>query len=172
MNVKLMLPSKAYKDQIMEYKSIFMNDGDSMDGTAGLRDAETFEDWYCNLKNNMSEETVQAGLVPATTFLAVDDDDQLLGMIDIRHRLNDYLMKYGGHIGYSVLKSQRQKGIATKMLALALIECKRLKIGKVLVTCDKENIASAKTIMKNNGILENEVLEKDRITQRYWITLS
>ncbi len=172
MNVKLMLPSKAYKDQIMEYKSIFMNDGDSMDGTAGLRDAETFEDWYCKLKNNMSEETVQAGLVPATTFLAIDDDDRLLGMIDIRHRLNDYLMKYGGHIGYSVLKSQRQKGIATKMLALALVECKRLKIGKVLVTCDKENIASAKTIMKNNGILENEVLEKDRITQRYWITLS
>ena len=87
-------------------------------------------------------------------------------MIDIRHRLNDYLLNFGGHIDYSVRKSERQKGYATEMLALALIECMKLNIKRVLITCDKDNIASAKTIINNGGILEGS-----GITQRYWINL-
>ena len=90
-------------------------------------------------------------------------------MIDIRHRLNDYLFNFGGHIGYSVRKSERKKGYATEMLALALVECMNLNINKILITCDKENTASVKTIIKNGGILENEIPEENRITQRYWI---
>ena len=92
-------------------------------------------------------------------------------MIDIRHRLNEYLLQFGGNIGYSVRPSQRRKGYATEMLALALEECRKLGIDRALVTCDKTNIGSAKTIQKNGGVLENEVLEGDRITQRYWIAL-
>ena len=92
-------------------------------------------------------------------------------MIDIRHRLNEYLLQFGGNIGYSVRPSQRRKGYATEMLALALEECRKLGLNRALVTCDKTNIGSAKTIQKNGGVLENEVLEGDRITQRYWIAL-
>ena len=92
-------------------------------------------------------------------------------MIDIRHRLNEYLLQFGGNIGYSVRPSQRRKGYATEMLALALEECRKLGLDRALVTCDKSNIGSAKTIQKNGGVLENEVLEGDRITQRYWIAL-
>ena len=92
-------------------------------------------------------------------------------MIDIRHRLNDYLLNFGGHIGYSVRKSERQKGYATEMLNLALKECVNLGIKKVLITCDKNNVASAKTIINNGGKLENEIAKEDRITQRYYITL-
>lgn len=92
-------------------------------------------------------------------------------MIDIRHRLNDYLKNFGGHIGYSIRKSERQKGYATEMLALALKECEKLNLSKVLITCDKENVASAKTMINNGAVLENEVSEGNRITQRYWITL-
>ena len=92
-------------------------------------------------------------------------------MIDIRHRLNDYLLNLGGHIGYSIRKSERQKGYATEMLGLALKECIKLGIKKVLITCDKDNIASVKSIVNNGGKMENEISEGDRITQRYWITL-
>lgn len=171
MNIKLVLPTVDYKEKVLRYKTDFIKNGDSMDGAAGLETAQTFEDWYAAWKNNLSEATVCVGSVPATTFLAVDDDDNLVGMIDIRHRLNDYLLNFGGHIGYSVIKSQRQKGIAAKMLSLALDECRKLDLRKVLITCDKENTASAKTIIKNGGILENEVPENNRITQRYWINL-
>lgn len=171
--LKLVLPIPQYKDKIMDYKREFIENGDSMDGTAGLRTAETFEDWYSAFCDNLTEETVRVGLVPSTTFMAISvNDGGLIGMIDIRHRLNDYLFNFGGHIGYSIRKSERNKGYATEMLALGLIECTKLNIYRVLITCDKNNIASAKTIINNSGKLENEVQEGNGVTQRYWINLS
>ena len=85
--------------------------------------------------------------------------------------LNDALLKNGGHIGDGVRPSERRKGVATKMIALALEECKKLGIDKVLMVCDKDNIGSAKSIIKNGGVLENEIAEDGVIEQRYWITL-
>jgi Acetyltransferase (GNAT) family. len=170
--LKLVLPTPEYKEQILDYKREFLESGDSMDGTAGLNRYETFEEWYQALCENSREETVREGFVPATTFLAVSNDSgRLIGMIDIRHRLNDYLYRVGGHVGYSVRKSERRKGYATEMLGLALKECLKLNIKKVLITCDKNNVASARTILKNGGVLENEIEAGNRTIQRYWITL-
>ena len=73
---------------------------------------------------------------------------------------NTVIDKFSGRIRY-----------ATEMLAIALIECVKLNIKKVLITCDKNNVASAKTIINNDGKLENEIAEGNGITQRYWITL-
>ncbi len=171
MEVRLILPTPAEKEQILAYKAAFLQQGDSMDGTAGLKDAPSFAAWFTAWQNNGKEETVQPGLVPSTTYLAVDGAGNLLGMIDVRHRLNDHLLQFGGHIGYSVLPAQRKKGIATQMLALALVKCKALGITRALITCDKANIASAKTILANGGVLENEVSEGARITQRYWVEI-
>ncbi|MBC8063035.1 MAG: GNAT family N-acetyltransferase [Clostridiaceae bacterium] len=168
--LKLVLPTLEYREKLMDYKTEFIENEDSMDGSAGLRNAETFEEWYSALCDNLKEETVREGLVPATTFMAISTKDgSLIGMIDIRHRLNDYLLNFGGHIGYSIRKSERQNGYATEMLGLALIECVKLNIKKILITCDKDNVASAKTIINNGGKLENEIAEGNRITQRYWI---
>ncbi len=170
--LKLVLPTPEYKEKLMDYKREFIENGDSMDGTAGLNNAETFEEWYSVFLDNLKEETVRKGLVPATTYIAISTDNgRLIGMIDIRHRLNDYLLNYGGHIGYSIRKSERKQGYATEMLALALKECAKLNIKKVLITCDKENIASVKTMINNGAKLQNEIPEGNRITQRYWITL-
>jgi predicted acetyltransferase len=170
--LKLILPTPEYKEKLIDYKREFLENGDSMDGTAGLENAETFEEWYSAFCDNLKEETVRDGLVPANTYIAVsNDDNRLIGMIDIRHRLNDYLLNFGGHIGYSIRKSDRLQGYATEMLALALTECVKFGIRKVLITCDKDNVASAKTIINNGGILENEKPEGNLITQRYWITL-
>lgn len=77
----------------------------------------------------------------------------------------------GGHIGDGIRPSERNKGLGTQMIALALQECQKLGIKKVLMCCDKENIASARTIIKNGGILENEVLDNGVWIQRYWIEL-
>lgn len=167
--LKLVLPSPEYKDQILSYKEEFLANGDSMDGTAGLDRTGSFEEWYEKWKLTLHEETVPAGWVDSTTYLAVDENDVLVGMIDVRHRLNDFLLKHGGHIGYSIRKSQRRKGYATEMLALALKECPQFGIERALVTCAKTNIGSARTIQKNGGVLENEIPDGDRITQRYWI---
>ena len=78
-----------------------------------------------------------------------------------------------GHIGYSIHPDERRKGYATEQLRLSLLEARKLGLNKVLVTCDKENIASAKTIQKVGGVLENEVISADgkEIVQRYWIEI-
>ena len=112
-------------------------------------------------------------MVPDSTYFLLDvDRNRLLGAINIRHYLNDYLLKFGGHIGDGIRPSERGKGYATEMVRLALIECKKLGIDKVLMVCDKSNIASAKTIIKNGGVLENEIIdENNKVNQRYWITL-
>lgn len=80
--------------------------------------------------------------------------------------------QFGGHIGYGVRPGSRRNGYATTMLALGLSKCRDLGMEKVLLTCYKDNIASAKTIIQNGGILDNEVLDHGALKQRYWITLT
>lgn len=170
--IKLILPNLNFKNEIEEYKNEFILNGDSMDGCAGLAKIESFEEWIQTLKDNSNISTVREGFVPSSTYMAIrESDNRIIGMIDIRHFLNNYLEKFGGHIGYSVRKSERQKGYAKKMLELALEKCKELNINRVLVTCSKDNIPSMKTILSQGGVLENEILEGEKITCRYWIDL-
>ncbi len=171
--LKLVLPDFVYKEQIESYRKEFFRHGEHMHGGVGLRDSETIEHWLQECLDNRFEATVRPRHVPNTVFLALDSDDHIVGMIDIRHRLNYYYEHFGGHIGYGVRPSERKKGYATQMLALALHEARDLGLEKVLITCSKHNIASAKTIVKNGGVLESEVFDPfdKTLTERYWITL-
>lgn len=173
MNIALVFPTPAYKEQLLAYKQAFLDAGETMHGCAGLETAASFEEWYENVCRNRYEESVAPGLVPATTFLGVEKaTGEVVGMIDVRHRLNDYLLGYGGHIGYSVGKSKRRQGYGSQMLLLALEECRRRGISRVLITCDSENAASARVIEKCGGVLENRVPDGAGVTCRYWIALS
>lgn len=129
-----------------------------------------YHDFDYYLKNlERKEETVDR--VPDSTFFLLDEDrDRLLGAVNIRHKLTEDLLQSGGHIGDGIRPSERRKGFATEMIRLALIECKKLGIERVLMTCDKDNIGSAKSIMKNGGVLENEFVNLNgKVEQRYWI---
>lgn len=86
--------------------------------------------------------------------------------------MNEALLLNGGHIGDGVRPSERRKGIATKMISLALDECRKLGIQKVLMVCDKDNVGSAKSIRNIGGILENEIIVDGVVEQRYWIELA
>jgi predicted acetyltransferase len=100
------------------------------------------------------------------------DRDRLIGAVNIRHYLNESLKRSGGHIGDGIRPSERRKGYATEMIRLALIECRKLGIEKVLMTCDKDNIGSAKSIIKNGGVLTGEFINEDgEIEQKYVIDL-
>ena len=122
---------------------------------------------------HLDDKGDKPGRVPGTTLFLLDTErNRLLGAVNIRHYLNEGLLREGGHIGDGIRPSERRKGYATKMIGLALEECRKLGIERVLMTCDKVNIGSAKSIMNNGGVLENEVIDDEgNLVQRYWIDL-
>ena len=172
--MKLIEPTPEYCQQIRAYRKEFLDCGDSMDGTDGLRRTENPEEWVERSRLCKDPELVPEGLVPATQYLFVREADQkIVGMLQIRHFLNDYLAEYGGHIGYSVAPSERRKGYATQMPQSALPKCRELGLDKVLITCADHNVGSRKIILANGGVYESTVHEPEEqvCLEKYWICI-
>lgn len=109
--------------------------------------------------------------VEHSTYWLVENN-RVIGAVNIRHRLNDYLLKFDGHIGGGIRPSDRAKGYATIMLSLSLAITRDMGMTKILITCNKDNIASQKTIIKNGGVFESEEIEDNgNIVRRFWIEL-
>lgn len=166
----LATPTLQDKETALDYKQEHIDHNENhIHGSASYFHAESYERWLESII--LAQIVAPPGFVTGTTYFAMVGD-QLIGTISIRHYLNDSLLKFGGHIGYGVRPSERCKGYGAKMLVLALEQCRALGIEKALVTCDKGNIGSAKTILKNGGILENEFIEENgNIVQRYWVSI-
>lgn len=129
---------------------------------------ENFEDFLEINKNRPLWIWVK---VPAQLYFAVENDE-IVWAIDIRFHIDHPVLKYHGwHIWYGVAPEYRRKWYATKMLWLALQECKNIGLEKVLLTCDTDNIASAKTIEKNGWILQDIILWEWVKNSRYWISI-
>ena len=168
----LVKPNLSYADEIIKYKEESLKEIPLINGSAGLNRFSSIEDWLEELKKRSSEDTVPEGLVPSSTYLGVrEKDNYIVGMIDIRHYLNEYLTQVGGNIGYSVRKTERNKGYAKQMLKLGLEKCKELKMKKVLITCDEDNIASEKVILSANAKFEDIRCIDGENKKRFWIEL-
>ena len=117
-----------------------------------------------------SGEGLPAGKVRAANWVA-EVDGVLVGTISVRFALNDFLATRGGHIGYAVHPEHRRRGYATEMLRQALVIARSEGVGRVLVVCDDDNLASAATIERCGGVLESvvEASAHDVAFRRYWI---
>lgn len=169
MKLKLVKLSAEYRGQLNEMMEEWTQTGENIVPYAIRRlDYRNFE----NYLENLEVKDTSGGLVPDSTFFCLDEERNVfVGAVNIRHDLNEYLLRSGGHIGDGVRPSERRKGVATAMIALALEECRRLGINRVLMVCDKDNVGSARSIQKNGGVLENEILDDGVWEQRYWIDL-
>lgn len=159
-------------DEIRAYRDAMLTAGSSMDGCSGLQNYEHPQDWLAHVCSLEQPETCPAHLVTATLYVALrPSDGRIVGMIDLRHSLNAFLAEYGGHIGYSVRPDERRKGYAKQMLAQVLTEAKKRGMNRVLVTCDEDNTASARTIEANGGRFDRKACLESEILRRYWIEL-
>lgn len=173
--MKLIEPTMEYDSAIQQFRQEFLEYEGSMDGCGSLRKFDRTQDWLNQVQLLQNPKTVPSGLVPMTQYIYVRETDQkIIGVIQIRHYLNTFLEKYGGHIGYSVCPSERRKGYATQMLRYVLPKCRELGIERVLIVCVQGNARSRGVILNNGGVYESVVFEPERqvYLERYWIDLS
>jgi predicted acetyltransferase len=173
---ELVLPTVTVRDSFLAAMDEFVAEGAEFSQTAawidanapGWREPEAFATFVDAVRADALEETPRPDFhVPCTTLWWVDGEDYL-GRLAIRHRLNDFLLDVGGHIGYDVRPTRRREGHATAMLRAALPWARRLGIDPALVTCDDDNIGSVRVIEAAGGVLD----DVRGIKRRYWVPTS
>ncbi|WFA08778.1 GNAT family N-acetyltransferase [Tissierella sp. Yu-01] len=168
----LVKPDHSFKKDIQDFRKEMLDANSSMDGTGPLQRMEKIEEWLEFIQICENEETVPENWVTCEQYIYVrETDNKIVGMIQFRHYFNEFLEKYGGHIGYSVRPGERRKGFAKMMLADCLNICKLYGLQKVLITCIQENEGSKRTILANGGVYESTIYYEpdDVYLERYWI---
>ncbi|MCR5476055.1 MAG: GNAT family N-acetyltransferase [Lachnospiraceae bacterium] len=175
--MKLVLPLPEHREQAIDYIEEFYRFGSEVNGSGALDEflaESTYEMWLEKLRCQMDIANLPKPRVPGLTYFCVrEEDGRIVGMVNIRLALNDFLKNEGGHIGYSVRPTERRKGYGTQILSRALGVCERMGIREVLVSCDRENAASAGVIRNCGGVLQREFYSETfrEIIQMYAIRL-
>lgn len=167
--LKLIKLDEQYKPQLTDMMDEWTATGETIIPYAIRKcDYHDFPSYLASLEVTQPAD----GLVPDSTYFCLDTERSIfVGAVNIRHYLSEGLLLSGGHIGDGIRPSERGKGLGTRMIALALDKCRELSLERVLMCCDSDNFASARTIEKNGGVLENVVVDGGAPVKRYWITL-
>lgn len=173
-SVELAKPSAAYKREYLSFYEDWMSVEQDITPWVVRKDPSDFDSMIEFLYAEDTEEKLQnKSFVPHSTYWLIDSHSKkVMGAVNIRHRLNEKLLNSGGHIGYGIRPSERRKGYASVLLALTLEITRDMGLNKVLLVCDKGNLASEKTILKNGGQFESEYVEENgNVVRRFWIFL-
>lgn len=139
--------------------------------TMQMKDGETYEQFIKACKEKSEGKNLTLWRVPNTLYFLVNENNKIVGAIDIRHKLTEELKFDGGNIGYSIRPSERKKWYATIGLKLALEKCKELGMQKVLLTRRQKDVGSSKAIILNGGIRDSSYEVNRVYKDRYRITL-
>ena len=152
--IKLKRPIKEYEAEALAFKQEFIDNGEqTINGSELLDQMDSYDEWLKSVSDNTSPETVNPSWVVTDTYFAFDENDRLVGVIDLRHELNDFLKDFGNS-GYSVRPSERRKGYATEMLRLIIKRAAEIGIRQLQLSVERTNEPSVKTIIKNGGRYE------------------
>lgn len=169
-------PNIKRKYEAIEYILEHFKYNSNISGCGGLdKKYNNYEEWLEIIELMKNQETCPTNRCPGYTyFLIKENDDKIIGMINIRYNLNEYVLTYGGHIGYGIRPLERNKGYNKINLYLGLLKAKELKLDKVLLTAVDSNVASYKTMLSLGGVLENKIKDNDsdELLGRYWIDVN
>ena len=175
----LELPSKNRKDKILDYINeiiIYNSETNGLGALSKIIDGYSFEEALeiC-LNMQYKKYAKRLGKSQVKTFLLIrKNDDKIIGCINIRWNLTDYMKKYSGNIGYGIRPTERNKGYNKINLYLGLLEAKKLNLNKVMLVCETNNLPSSKTIEALGGILERKEIDPNDglLTSYYWIDIN
>lgn len=170
-NMSLIEPDPSYKDAFMEMIGEWEGSGEKMVPFVLRMDMTDFDSYLETLHRLKTEPMGARKTVNHSTFWMIYEQKKVLGVVIIRHDLNDLLLKIGGHIEFGIRPGARRKGYGTRMLALALDEARKSGLERVLMTCEEDDLAARKTILKCGGELENRTFFNGKLYERYWISL-
>ena len=173
-DLELVEASKKYEKQAMAYRQEYIDYGEKkINGSSSFFEYDNYDEWLMKLANQKMAECSTISTSATTYFTIRKKDNKIIGSIQLRHHLTEELLKDGGNIGYGICPSERGKGYGAKQLALVLEKAKELNMPKVMISCNKDNRASAKVAINNGGLLAGEGFDKDEgtVTEIYWINI-
>lgn len=167
--IEFILPQENNREDVLSFYSEIEKSGGECIGIGNYKD---FENWLIGMQNRNTGNNLPEGYVRENFWLCYEDGE-MVGVFSLKFELTEFLLNYGGHIGYAVRPSKRCRGIATCMMERGLEIAKELGFKRVLCVCDEDNYASEKVIIKNGGVYENSLYDADEdvVVKRYWINL-
>ena len=167
--LKFIMPTEQNRDDVLSFYDEIEKSGGQCIGIGNYKD---YALWLNGMQNRHAGKNLPEGYVRENFYLCYEGD-RLIGVFSLKFELTEYLLNYGGHIGYATRPSDRNRGLATQMLAQGLELAKEFGFNSILCICDNDNYASEKVILKNGGVFENELydLDEEVTVKRFWIRL-
>lgn len=167
--IKFTLPDETHRDDVLDFYAEFERRGESCVGSAGHED---YAEWLRDKRNRSSGENLPEGCVRENFYLCYEGS-RLVGVFSLKFELTEYMLNYGGHVGYAVRRSERNRGLAAEMLEQGLCLARSFGLERVLAVCGEDNYAAQKVVARNSGVFENKMYDEEEkaYVNRFWIDL-